>query len=367
MKKSVMFSLLVFAVFVFGFVSLVSASSNVVLTNLAKTQNDTAISFCVKNIGNVSSLNFTVMAQIKSRLNSTYRETDVYFIVGGNSLLPNQQECKTQYLNASDSLGMPHIDSYLLNSFESKSDSVILNFRVYGINPSAYGVMDLNQTPYNNTLTYSWSDIYDKMSNADLRGTMYYNNLNINQINQNLSKFLILENISSWSFNNGSGLINTIPAFAKGNGFSENYTIYEASYNYDGETANVQVVKFPSRILNRNFLEQFIKSAVENKFVNIQSKTFDNQTYLYVESPVNETQTTSPLRPGGGVIHEYLVGNYFWYNGDKVVYVSFKKDYPTNTGELLRGYMDKYPSEVTASQGFIEAIVNFFRNLFGVR
>jgi len=413
MKKSMMFGLVVFAVFVFGFVvsfhlvkadnsildspvcssqggqlcnsleicngTLVDssdasynepcciqgpcvsvASSNLVLTKLEKTQNNSAIYFCVKNTGNESSPNFYLSVKINNSSHTMgfgFNKRPSYW---SNPLAPNQEECKIQYLNVSDEGSTVFaIDSALLDSFKSKNDSVTLFFRIKGVQLVPHGYNTFPLTSYDHNLTYSWSEIYNELSNSNLRATNYYNTLQRKEVNQNLSKFLILENISLWSFENGSGLITDIPATPEG--LSRSYTIYESTYTSGVEDAKVEVAQFFSGVVNEDFLKDFIRLAVENRFVNIQSKTFDNKTYLYAESTEKETMV------GSETTKTYTISNYYWYNGDKIVAISSRKDYSNETKEILTTYMNKYPSELTAPQGFVEWIVNFFRNLFGIK
>jgi hypothetical protein len=384
-----MFGLVVFAVFVFGFVGAVSASSNLVLTKLEKVQNDSAISFCVKNIGDFPSPFFNVEAVVRDSFNNTILGRGGVLFLYNQTLASGQEICETQYLNtttkaekltnsivascpnmvnASDLNSVPPpipIDTRLLNLFGSENHSIVLDFHIYSI--SIY--QDVNQTSYNNTLTYSWDELRSEISNADFGCTRYKINSYFDgkneQINQNLSKFLILGNISSWSFNNGSGLITDIPASKKGNSLSENYTIYEATYTSGKEDGRVQVLEFPSKVINQNFLKQFIGLSIEHKFANIKSKTFDNKTYLYTESTEKETTVGNPFSGESGTTKTNTLSNYFWYNGNKIVAVSSRKDYANDTEQLLTAYMNKYPSELTASRGLIERIVDFFRNLFG--
>ncbi len=421
MKKSLMFGLIVFAVFVFGFVGAVSADqfsnltcsqqggqicnlyesefcngtvvefsnlpdnqiccqqscvkfalSKLVLTKLEKTQNNSAIYFCVKNVGNESSPGFYLDVTVNNSLSPMGGPLDFAFgfrempLFWSNPLAPNQEECNTQYLNAQDALsGFSSIDSALIDSFKSKNEPVTLVFKIQGVQaiPNGRESISLNQTPSNNTLTYSWSDIRNEISDADFKGTLYYGKSETNQINQNLSQFLIFGNIGRWSFDNGSGQVTHILASPKG--LSREYTIYENTYTSGEEDAKVEVAQFSSGVVNEDFLKDFIRIAIGHRFVNIKSKTFDNKTYLYAESTEKETTLGNSFSGESGTTKTYTISNYNWYSGDKIVAISSRKDYANDTEQLLTAYLNKYPSELTAPQGFIEKIVNFFRNLFG--
>ncbi len=331
-------------VLLMSFVVSVSALPDLTISRLEKVLNNKyynedhllVLKFCHKNIGTSVSQAVSIEAS--------------YFI---NNLSTNSgalQSGEADILNAGEEkCGSWPMDGFSL-SLLNESNSVTFRFTLDPENK----MEESNKMNNIREISYSADEI------AMIKETKPLTEEEISEEivarNLILSQFFIDEDFLDWTYHPGFIYYNqSSPCL------SENFIQYSADYikNLEDEAVAVLILDFPSEIENQKILEDLIRCNVQQN-INLQSKTFSDNTYIFAKIP--QTSTLSD-----GTQRTFNTDHLLWYNGKKIVYLMYYgNSFNFDIGkQILSAYFEKYPSELVAPPNLFQKILDFFRRLFG--